>query len=313
MKKITLILTLTILGLTSCLKDKGFNNFEYGINDPGGQPKGVSFPLASDDLYNVGLDAVSSTLQTISDAVVVITETGDVPTTNVAVKLVLDPTIVSSYNTANSTNVILLRPDLYSLSALDIVIPAGKTRSNIDIRIPKTTTMSLDTSYGLGFRIVSVDNGFTIAKNLQKLFVKFSLKNKYDGLYKLEFSNYHPSLNPTYSGNTTNVELRTTSPNSNKIWWPTIPGFGNPAVLNGGFSYFGTQEPEYTFNIVNNKVTVQNAASGAVTFYTMGVSSNDYNPVTKEINVRFGYSYVGGVFATTSREWTQKFKYLGPR
>ena len=35
------------LFLTGCLKDKGFDNHEYGINDPDTQPPGIGFPLGA--------------------------------------------------------------------------------------------------------------------------------------------------------------------------------------------------------------------------------------------------------------------------
>jgi Domain of unknown function (DUF1735) len=299
---------------TSCLKDKEFTDAKYGT-DALKSPSAVSFPLGGVEHTNIfSLDLLKTTNTEVNDILVVNSESVDAPTSNITVKLALDPTLVPAYNAANGTNIVPLRSTLYNVPTFDVVIPAGKLRGGILINIPNTLAFSIDSSYGLGFKIVSVDNNYNIASNLKNIIVEFNVKNKYDGEYKLTFSNYHPSLNSTYSGSSTTVQLRTTAVNRCKIYWPNIPGFGNPAFLSGGLSYFGSQEPEYTFSPTNT-VSVQNAFVGAVTFYTMNPTvTQTYNPTTKEINVRWGYSYVAGNFALgASREWTQKFTYIGPR
>ena len=134
-------------------------------------------------------------------------------------------------------------------------------------------------------------------------------KNKWDGVYDLTFSNFHPVYNPNYDGSFTQVELKTTGPNSCKIYWPLAGGYYNPSVLNGGLQYYVSQEPEYTFDTITNKVTVQNASATAVTFYTMNPTfDSHYDTITQKIFCKWGYRYVGGQFdPTTSREWTQEF------
>jgi hypothetical protein len=108
----------------------------------------------------------------------------------------------------------------------------------------------------------------------------------------------------------------TTGSNTCKIYSPDFPGFYNPAILNGNFTAFGAQEPAYTVDPSTNKVTVQNAYVGAVTFYTMAAGFNSYyDPASRTYYVKWGYNYdAGGVFnAATTREWTQTIKYLRPR
>jgi hypothetical protein len=100
-----------------------------------------------------------------------------------------------------------------------------------------------------------------------------------------------------------------------KLYWPDAGGYANPAILSGGFSYFGSQEPEYTINPTTNAVTVQNAFVGATTFYTMAQGFNSrFDPATKAMFAKWGYSYTTpGVFDASCREWTQEFTYLRPR
>ncbi|MBL0130553.1 MAG: hypothetical protein IPP43_05085 [Chitinophagaceae bacterium] len=53
----TLFAALAVL-FTSCLKDKGFDNGTYGINDTDTQPPGVGFPLSakSQFLNTIGIN-----------------------------------------------------------------------------------------------------------------------------------------------------------------------------------------------------------------------------------------------------------------
>jgi hypothetical protein len=195
-----------------------------------------------------------------------------------------------------------------------ITFAPGEIAKEIYITIPNATLMSTSSTYGLGFTIQSSTGG-RVSDVAKTLIYKIGAKNAYDGVYECAFSNYHPTLNAGYTGDVTEVQMITTGANSVKIYWPDAGGFACPAILSGGFSYFGAQEPEYTVNPANNAVTVQNAFVGATTFYTMNSTHpNNYTPATKVMDVRWGYSYVAGAFVVgTSREWTQKFTYLRSR
>jgi hypothetical protein len=73
MKKILslpFLLAAVAFAVTGCLKDKGFENHEYGINSPEGSPASVGFPLSINANNAVGIN-VATTVQTISDILVV--------------------------------------------------------------------------------------------------------------------------------------------------------------------------------------------------------------------------------------------------
>ena len=100
------------------------------------------------------------------------------------------------------------------------------------------------------------------------------------------------------------------------MYVPDFEGYYHPWTSGGSFTAFGLQEPEYTIDPATNKVTVQNAASGAVTFYTMAPGyDSHYDPATKTIYAKFGYNYAPGpVFnPAANREWTDTLIYVGPR
>ena len=73
MKKIissTLILAALAVSFTGCLKDKGFENHTYGINDPDTQPPGVGFPKAVASKVTIGVE-LDPNPQTVNDLVFV--------------------------------------------------------------------------------------------------------------------------------------------------------------------------------------------------------------------------------------------------
>lgn len=195
------------------------------------------------------------------------------------------------------------------------VFKPGEFAKQVYLVIPDATLLDPSSTYALGFTITAVDNGGSISYAKSQV-VTIGAKNNYDGVYENTFSNYHPSSNPGYTGDVVEVHMVTTGANSCKIYFPLFGGYYCPAVLGGGLSAFGAQEPEYTVNPATYQVTVQNAFPGAVTFYTMAAGFNShYDPGTKTFNVKWGYGYdPGGVFnAAATREWTQSMKYLRSR
>jgi hypothetical protein len=195
-----------------------------------------------------------------------------------------------------------------------IVLQPGEFAKQIYITVPNATLLDPSLKYALGFTITAADANGKISVN-KSIVIEIGAKNAYDGLYEDTWTNYHPTSNPGYTGDKTNIELRTTGANKCKMWFNAAGAYGNPAILGGSLGYFGAQEPEYTVNTATNQVTVQNVAAGAVTFYTMAVGFNSrYDPAVKTFYVKYGYSYaVPGVWDAGCREWTIQLKYLGPR
>ncbi len=271
MKKIlssSLILATLAVAFTGCLKDKGFDNHTYGINDPDTQPPGVAFPLAAVAKNTIGLDAGVGTLQAINNIVWVNLETGTPAKSDVHVTLVQNDALRTAYNTANGTSILAFPSALYSI-ALNVVIPAGGTGGMVPIMIPSTIPMDPSSSYGVGLTITSVDGGYKIASNLKNLFLEFTLKNKYDGNYKLDLNTSgwgaygitdDASFNTWPSnGDGTSIFLITGGPNSVRFFdeW----GFGDfiqvcfTGTPASGLSGFGATAPRYTFNTATNELT----------------------------------------------------------
>lgn len=200
-------------------------------------------------------------------------------------------------------------------STIVLDFAAGEISKTISLSIPNAQLLNPSSTYAFPFKIVSVSNAESKISINSALIAKVAAKNQYDGMYELIFSNYHPTNNPGYTGDKVTVQLVTTALDKVKIYWPDAAGYFNPALLAGNLSYFGSQESEYTINPATYTVTVQNAFTGATTFYTLNPGFNSfYDPVAKNIYAKWGYSYVGGTsIPGTFREWTQQFKYIGPR
>lgn len=311
MKKISFILlAFTVVLATGCLKDKGFDNQEYGIKDPSGtSTPGVGFNLKGGAGYirTIGLDVTGNAQAIAPENYTIGYYAGTKAPKDIHVSVALDPSIIDDYNTANGTTVQELDPSVYTIASQDLVISAGAQNTAINMTVNSTLTLDPSTTYAIAFRIVNADNGIQIASNMDKQLLIFNIKNQYDGRYELTFTNVHPTYNPTGLGATVEVEMWTSGPNSVKIYWPDNAGFYNPAILNGALNAFANQEPEYTIDPSTNAVTVSNSAAAGTVVYSMFSGYNSiYNPATRVIDTKWGYS-------NFTRVWTQNFTYLGPR
>ncbi|MBL7738594.1 MAG: DUF1735 domain-containing protein [Chitinophagaceae bacterium] len=296
---------MVVSAITGCLKDKDYEDQKYGLQVK--EVKGVAFPQSASSPIVYGINS-QTTPQTV-DGPFVALEEDKAPTSPVNVTLQIDQTLVTDLGFT------ALGPTDFSINSLTVAFAAGQKLSDaVKITIPNSSTLDPTKSYGVGLVISAVDQGYKVASNQKTVVVAFNIKNQYDGKYSITWTNYHPSLNPGYTGSTSTVELHTSGPNSVKMFWPLADAYCIPAILGGGPSYFGAQEPNYTVS-ATNVVTVQNVASGAVTFYSMAPGySSRYDPVAKKFYAKFGYGTGYPPFdPAASREWTQEFTYTGPR
>jgi hypothetical protein len=329
MKKIVLA-SLFIAGMsvafTGCLKDKGFENNEYGINDPDTQPPGVGFPFGSKSKTDFGLD-VSASAQTVPGLVYVNLESGTPTKSVVAVTLTNNTTaLTAAYNTANgltgSGAVLALPTALYSVP-LSLTIPSGGRNVETSINVTNTTSLDPNRAYSIGLTISAVDGGYKIADNLKNLFIVFSVKNAYDGKYTLKGRFHHPSLSNPPIAFTTVIEMQTTGPNSVKMYSPVFGEFCSPAMLGGSLNRFASQEPKFTVNTATNAVTVTNDASGGVVYAmsATGFGADPYNhrwdPAAKTFYASWGYNLgAGGAYGgngSAARMWEDTLIRTGPR
>jgi hypothetical protein len=314
---ITPVLLLLII-LAGCKKPTPFfDEINTGSNDANRKAV-VKFVGGENDINVFALDVVP----TLEDFVLIQITRDPNSQADVnqplTVKLAKKSSLITDYNTANGTTFIELPLAAYSFTddITNLTFAAGELIKSIVVHLKKDQ-MDLSKQYALGFTIAEVGAGGVISASKNNVLYSIGLKNQYDGVYSLTWTNYHPSSNPGYTGGTTVIQMHTSGATSCKMYWPDAGAYCAPAVLGGNLTYFGLQEPNYTVAPTTNAVTVQNVAAGAVTFYSMATGFNSrYDPATKTFYVKWGYGS-GGPYppftAATTREWTQTFTYTGPR
>jgi hypothetical protein len=319
-KLLSLLLVAIAITGTGCLKDKGFDNHEYGINDPDGSPAGVGFNLGVTFRHNVGLD-LAGIPDTINGIVNIALFASTLAQNDINVKIASDTMIVADYNREENTSIIPLDEALFSFDGTDRVIKQGEKMDSVNVIVPSTLTLDPNKTYGIGVKIVSADPGFTIATNENKLLLVLGIKNKYDGVYELHGQFYHPTAAPGFPLYTIEVEMQTTGPNSVKMFSPDFDGFYHPWSTGTAITAFASQEPEYTVDPITEKVTVFNSYVPAVSIYSMGIGFDNlgydsrWENLPKIMYANFGYNLgPGGAFnPAASREWIDTLIWLRPR
>lgn len=301
---VSLILASTLLIFTSCKHDTVFGDIEPNTERPiveFSDPHG--FKVVAIDYSNSTIEVDITDIRFMVRTFV---------KNNATAKISINPGVVYDYNDNNGTDYTVIPASLYGFVEQEFTLTEAERSQKVKIRVKPSDIATGQNAIGIS---ISEVTGGEVSRIAGTLVVPILVKNAYDGIYSISWTNFHPLNNPGYTGTTSEVELHTTGPNSCKMYWPLASIYCLPAVLNGGLASFQFQEPEYTINSTTNAVTVQNVADGATTFYTMNSSFNSrYDPANKTFYTKFGYSYVTpGVFDANCREWTQTFNYLGPR
>lgn len=307
MKKIlsSLLMASSVFLLSGCLKDKGFEDQKYGIQIA--EVKGVTFAEAATSPLEKALN-VSTTAQTLSTSIHI--EADKPPTQDVHVTIVLNPTLVSAAGftaiPAGTFNV-----------PLSITIPAGKMSADVVVTIPNTTTFNPSLTYAIGFTISSVDAGYTIASNFKDIVISFSIKNKYDGHYRVT-GTFVDLTNPTFTSVLPNeVDLVTSGPNSVTVY-RNINGAPLPAYLfsaAGAGTYYGSFGVTFTFDANDNLVSVVNffgqPSPNNRWAFIDPTGVNKYDPAAKTIKAK--YTLNQPTAATVRSRFDETYTYMRPR
>ncbi len=340
MKKILVsslsVIALAVLG-TGCLKDKDFEDGRYGTVV--GDARAVSFPQsrsASSITYGV---VSSSSTQDISGPIIAIE--GPTQSSDVNVTLQINDALVTADPTLT-----ILPPSEYTID-LTRTIPAGAVYdSAFKITLPNSSNLDPNLIYAIGLTIASADNGFAVASNMRNIVLKFTVKNKYDGVYTITGS-YVDNSNAAFTGRyPLEYRLVTTGPASVDVQL-LVNGSWDPAYLfstaTGAGSYYGNYGLTMTFDPVTDEIidlhnyygdpskaltAVGNpaAGTGAPQYWSgppsirradlnpTGINAWDGTGATPVINIKhymFQTTFGGGV--TPRVELDEVWEYTGPR
>lgn len=291
--KAFLALALLSLTLTGCLKDKGFENYQYGINDPDTQPPGVGFPFAAKGMNGYGLD-VSGSPQTVAELTFLNLNAGNPAPADITINLAIKSTeLIGAYNTANGTSIQILPSTLYTMPTT-VTIPAGARNVTVPLVVTSTLSLNPNIAYGIAVQITSASGNYIVAENLKNLLIQFSIKNKYDGVYNL--TGYHNRTPYTFPYQTT-MHMVTSGPNAVYFFWPLVGGVGHPIGIgpNNALSWYGpVVAPVVVFNTGTNLVTNvfgSDPAGPPITMFTgAGSRVGRWDPATRNMTVDWNYN-----------------------
>lgn len=303
MKKITLsiiVIASFLFAGTGCLKDKEFENEEYGIQIK--DIKGVAFPLAPSSPI-IGSINSQTTTQDFQLPNVVLNQEG-VAASDVTVTISPNNGLIAEAMAEDPTLVLTELPaTAYSVSTLSVVIPKGAKFSDaFKLTIPNSASLDPNNTYALGFSITAVSAGYTIAANQKDIVVGFAIKNKYDGVYSLRFRStgwaaYGIADNAPSQEYETVVDLETTGANTvdlfnNYFQAYLLPGFTGGVGTVSGSTAFGATTPRFVFDTNTDAlIDVINTSPPDARNRTLEINTavpdSRYDPATKTIYASF--------------------------
>lgn len=275
MKKIILALSLVSVIAGGCLKDKDFEDQDYGIQENG--LKGISFVKG-----NVAASVTTAAVPQIVSATIGV-NASDRPSSNILYTVSSTPGILP----ANLTPV---PASNFTFKATD-TIKAGSYNKTFNVSITNPSTLNPNLTYGVAFTLNSADQGYDIAANGKTVIIAISVQNPYHGDYVSNGYLYHPTAGRGI------VDLHkfafTISANSFTLDLGDLGGAGYQALV--------TVNPNNSLTIV----AAPGAAGGPYTMFTTGLPttnpgyttlspgyagpSNYYDPATKTFYLRYGY------------------------
>lgn len=210
----------------------------------------------------------------------------------------------------------VLPSNSYTLPTLEYVIPASGT-VNVPLIVNKNN-LTIDTVYGMGFKIDAVTAG-TIATDANSIVVKFDLRNKWDGRYKVTgtFTDYAA---PTITFTEHETNLITTSPTQVSSI-PKDLGIPGYLILSGtSLSYYGSFGPLFNFDSTTNKITSVINSYGQPSANTRSAQldpsgSNIWDSNSKSITVKFWMNQPNTITTPPYHRvlFINTLVYLGPR
>lgn len=271
--------------LTGCLKDKSFDDQQYGlISHPS---RAVGFIAAPSSPVVIGITGQPGTV-TVAGPMITINGTAQAASAKTSIVLVEDPSLVTA------ADLTPLPQGTYSINTKNPSIEAGDSLNNeLRVSVDKSDQLDPNITYGVGYRIQSVDQGYGISKNMSTIVIGFAIKNKYDGVYTLRGFHNRVPYNFPYE---TEVELRTVAPNAVAFFYVGENSYGHPIGVgpNNSLSWYGADiSPVIEFDLTSNLVTnVYNSSTAAtITMFTgAGSRLSKFDPADRSITVDWNYS-----------------------
>jgi hypothetical protein len=274
MKKIltSSLFIVAMAAFTGCLKDKGFEDQNYGLQVQ--NTKAVTFPQSKNSPISFAVNA--QTTPQVLRAPVVTLESDAAEASDVVVTVESNPALVAAF-----PDLTLLPSTEYSLNNT-LTIAAGKRLDTMSITIPNSTTLDPNLTYAIGLTIISANNSYIVASNSRDIVVKFSVKNAYDGVYSITGTALRVvggAIDPALTGpfGPYQREFVTSGANSVQHTGQVNWANGSNSALPAGF------EPNITIDPVTLLVTSLTSSNSGISNVTGTGYPQYYDPATRTI------------------------------
>lgn len=316
--KFILFLTIIAVG-ASCIKEVDVNE---GM--PNNEKTIIKLPQAAEEIFTFALDAVDridtlKVLEVRRDAV----SNGELNAA-LTVKIAPNNGAITAYNTANGTNLVpftnytLISDNGVTMDGANYVVPfaAGEFVKFIKISF-NTSKLDLSKRNAMAFKII--DGGGATISASQEALVEIAIKNKYDGVYRIE-GTMIDYANAALTGSfPQDVELITTGATTVKMI-PIDLGIEGHLILSAGsLSYYGSYGPVFKFDENDNVIEVVNIygqPAGNTRSAALDPSGvNKWDAATKTMTVKYVMKQPSVITAPPNIRvlFDEVFTYLGPR
>lgn len=290
--KTWMLVALTAISFTSCLKDEGYENGQYGLTGfTGGEFVSIGFAARNPNSLSLESKAGEQSINLFQVAYDYVNPAAE----DIQVTLQKNDAAV----TAADATLTLLPNSAVNLAASSVFIPKGQRVSGTFQLKINTSSLDPKKAYGLAFTIASTSKpSIGIPANLKTVIYKIALKNKYDGYY-------------TVTGTMTDYVVTTLTglyPHFTNLYTagPDAVDYGQP-TYNFGASYprgeihliknganvsgYGLFAPVFKFDASDNVIAVTNfwgQPSGNGRSARLDATGiNKYDPATKTIKVKY--------------------------
>jgi hypothetical protein len=292
MKKL-LFISLSALMLTSCLKDKAYDNLEYGTQGTDAT-KLITFlnaknlPTATVSKDSISLTAsISSQVasQVLSDINLTL-ESAEVSPVDVNVNIAINTIPIPVGYKA-------FAPAEVSLPTA-IKIPAGTRQVKVPVTFPNASLFDPTKVYALSLTITGADNGFGPAGNRKNIIIAYSIKNLYEGTYTVVSGNVTRYTSPGVPANDPisgpvggNPDLILSTINANTCEITNLKWSGGVSGVAGIDNLRVTVDP------TTNLVTMQALGNSTLTNWAGKV--NSYDPINKIFRIAMRWNPAANV------------------
>jgi len=310
--KLALAAVVAMTGFSSCLKDD-----KHYVDFAGAAPL-VELPAATGVgskggiLQAAGLD-ISATPVPIN--LLVNLASPHTLSSDLTVKVSLDPAALTKYNTDNGTDFVALPPSYYS-STFTAVIPANKNQAFIVINVKSNLIDPSITNYALPLTIT--DGGGQKISNYKTVIFNVQAKNPYDADYTETGYKFHPTASANHDFKSVTVSVSTVNGVTSNTAVGDLGGSGysfnfdvaadgkltNWAVPAGAAtppppaSGFFTEDNPGGINYPTSDGTAPGKAP-----YVQTTFNNTYNAASKTFYMHYGYGSGAGNQAGWSRNF----------